>query len=80
MAKSSCILQSNPGSQTQEPSACHDNALQAYHFFFHLAIPKVKREEAEVTAILPCWLSRVWLLFADLPMVLPECTNLFWSP
>ncbi len=51
----------------------------------HLALHKIRREEADVIAILPWWPRRGWFplvlsLLVDLPVLLPVRPNVISSP
>ncbi len=83
-------------SRSAEPSVCRGDALQAdwskdllYLFppipLLHLALHKIRREEAEVIAILPWWPRRGWFplvlsLLVDLPVLLPVRSSLIRNP
>ncbi len=83
-------------SRTVEPSACCGDAFQAdwsrgpFYMYppiplLHLALHKIRREEADVIAILPWWPRRDWFplvlsLLVDLPVLLPVQPDVISSP
>ena len=83
-------------SRTAEPSVCQDDAFQAdwsrgllYMYppipRLHLALHKIRREEADVIDILPWWPRRglfpmVLSLLVDLPLLIPVRPDVISSP
>ncbi len=83
-------------SRTAEPSACRGDSFRAdwsrgllYMYppipLLHLALHKIRREEADVIAILPWWPRRGWFplvlsLLVDLPVVLPVRPDVISNP